>query len=671
MKIKIFITTSILITLFIISILLFPLKIKKINPSTVIYDKNNIEIAEIINDKKTRHRPIKIKNIPEFTKKAIVLMEDKNFYSNIWIDFSAIFRAIINNLKSDKKIEWASTISTQIIRNNYWLNEKRTYSKKIKEFYLALVLNAKYSKNQILELYLNNIYFWNLNYWIESASQYYFWKNLKNLTKAEQLALLIIPKNSNKFDPYKNKNNFQKRFKKIAIYLEKNKLFNKQELNNILTEKLIFKKNHKNKLPYIRDFLKNKFTKKTKIYTSIDYNLTQKIDNIAKNVIKKLAWKDVWDYWILITDRKTNNLLVMIWWINYYSENWQVNSTTALRQVGSTLKPFTYLLAFKDLWYNPSTKILDLPIQFKTVDWNTYSPKNYSLDYKWEVSLAESLSQSLNIPAVKLLNKIWINRLYYFLKKLKITSLNKKPQYYWLALTLGVAEIKLYELLQAYSIFANNWNFCEINILKNKKTKCIKIIEKKYIDKVIEILTNRYFKLAWFPINSSMDFPNRNVFVKTWTSRNFRDNWAIGFTDNYMIGVWVWNKDWRYMKWVSWASWAWEIFAKIIKFLEPIQENIEKKKIIFRKNNKKFLEIISPLNESIYKIDKTKPENIWELKLEFKTNTDYDEAKWFINDKIYNSNFFKLKKWFFEIKIILYKNWKIIWKKISKINVEE
>jgi len=264
MKIKIFITTSILITLFIISILLFPLKIKKINPSTVIYDKNNIEIAEIINDKKTRHRPIKIKNIPEFTKKAIVLMEDKNFYSNLWIDFSAIFRAIINNLKSDKKIEWASTISTQIIRNNYWLNEKRTYSKKIKEFYLALVLNAKYSKNQILELYLNNIYFWNLNYWIESASQYYFWKNLKNLTKAEQLALLIIPKNSNKFDPYKNKNNFQKRFKKIAIYLEKNKLFNKQELNNILTEKLIFKKNHKNKLPYIRDFLKNKLQKKQK-----------------------------------------------------------------------------------------------------------------------------------------------------------------------------------------------------------------------------------------------------------------------------------------------------------------------------------------------------------------------------------------------------------------------
>ncbi len=451
------------------------------------------------------------------------------------------------------------------------------------------------------------------------------------------------------------------------------------------------------------DFLKKKLGHPQgeplqKIKITIDYNLTQKIDEIAKNVIEKLAWKDVWDYWILITDRKNNELKVMIWWIDYYAENWQVNSTLALRQVGSTIKPFTYLLSFKDLWYNPSTKILDLPVQFETKEWNSYSPKNYSLDYKWEISLAEALSQSINIPAVKLVNQIWLNRLYNFLKNdLKITSINKPAEHYWLALTLWVAEMNLYELLQAYSIFANNWKLCDIKIkkeltknnsilstgythkgiisfsLQEKEAtrRCKKIIEKKYTDKIIEILTNRYFKLKWFPINSNLDFQNRNVFVKTWTSRNFRDNWSIWFTDNYMIGVWVWNKDWTYMKWVSWATWAWEIFSKIVKYLEPANSNLSKEAVIFNQEKKeRFIEIISPLNNSVYKIDPTKPKNISKIKIEFKTNLNYDKVEFYKNNKKLKSNFLSLEKWIFEIKVILYKNWKKIWEKNSTITVE-
>jgi penicillin-binding protein 1C len=391
-------------------------------------------------------------------------------------------------------------------------------------------------------------------------------------------------------------------------------------------------------------------------------------------VISGLAWKDVWDYWVIITERKNNNMKVMIWWINYYEENGQVNSTTALRQVGSTIKPFTYLLSFKDLWYKANTTILDLPIQFETNDWNSYAPKNYSLDYKWEVSLAEALSQSINIPAVKLTNEIWLNRLYDFLKKLKISSINKSPEHYWLALTLWVSEMSLFELLQAYSIFANDWDLCKINSLSTEgfSTLCTNIIEKEYIDMVFEILTNRYFKLKWFPINSNLDFPGREVFIKTGTSRNFRDNWTVGFTKNYMIWVWVWNKDWTYMKWVSWATWAGEIFKKIVEKLEPVEENFEDKKIIFsQENREEFLEITSPLNNSIYKIDLTKPKHINKIKLDFTTNINYDEIKWFKNNKQINSNFIDLEKGTFEIKVILYKDWEIIWEKVNGIDIEE
>ena len=675
MKIKkyIYIISSSLLIIIIISIFLIPIKLNNTDLSSIIYDEKNIEIWEIIKDKKIRHRFKKIENIPLFTKKSIILIEDKNFKTNIWIDFLAIIRSIKNNILSWKKIEWASTISTQVIRNNYWLNKDRTYLRKLSEFYLAISLNIKYSKEEILEYYLNNIYFWYLNYWIESASHYYFNKGLTNLTKAEQIALLIIPKNPYKFNPYKFRENFDSRFRNIVNYLFTNWLINNQEKKSILSEVLIFNYTHQNKLPYIVDYIKKNPSIKieNKIKTTIDYNLTKKIEGISKNIIDWLAWKDVWDYWVLITDRKTNELKAMIWWIDYYLENWQVNSTTAKRQVWSTIKPFTYLLAFKDLWYSPSTTILDLPIQFNTADWNNYSPKNYSLDYKWEVSLAEALSQSINIPAIKLVDKIWINRLYNFLKINWITTLNKDADYYWLALTLWVPEMKLYELLQAYSIFANNWEFCKIQITKNKDNSCKKIIDEKYINMVNQILTNRYFKLKWFPINSNLDFRNKNVFVKTGTSRNFRDNWTIWFTDNYMIWVWVWNKDWRYMKWVSWATWAWEIFKEIVNYLEKNNNTILKEKIIYKTNNKQYLEILSPLNNSIYKIEKNKPKNISQIKLDFKTNIDFDKKVWKINEKIITSDFIDLKKWNYEIKIELYNKWRKIEEKYSNIEILE
>jgi len=639
----IYITFFFIIISIILPIFFINLKIILPTTSTILYDKNHIEIWEIINDKKTRNRYINLKQIPIFTKNAIVLIEDKSFYSNIWIDFKSILRALQNNIITNKNIEWASTISSQVIRNIYWLNKERTYIKKIKEFYFALILNRQYSKDKILEIYLNIINFWHLNVWIESAAKYYFWKDIMNLTKAEQLSLLVLPKNPHKYDIYNNNDNFKKRFNLLANYLEKEWLITKTEKKNILNEKLLPIVDHKNKLPYIIDYIKktNISNSKKSIKLTIDYNLTKKINKIARNTIIPLAWKNVWDYWIIISDIKTSNILVMIWWDDYYNKNWEVNSTLSLRQVGSTLKPFTYTLAFKDLWYSPETVITDLPIQFDTLEWNSYSPKNYSLDYKWEVSLAEALSQSINIPAIKLTQKIWLNRLHNFLKTLWITSLNKESSYYWLALTLWVWEVSLFELTRAYTIFTNKWKLCKFNIIKKTDKKCTAIINEKYTNMTNSILKNRYFKLWWFPINSNLDFKDKNVFVKTWTSRNFVDNYSIWYTKNYLIWVWVWNKDWQPMKWVSWSTWAWEIFRNIVYELEN-EKNIPKT-IIQKKKNIDYLEIISPLNKSTYKINKSRPLNTQKISLDFKTNIVYDAFKWFINNKPFKINFWLQK----------------------------
>ena len=166
-------------------------------------------------------------------------------------------------------------------------------------------------------------------------------------------------------------------------------------------------------------------------------------------------------------DKKTNEIKVLIWGNNYFWTDGQVNSVLAKRQPGSTIKPFNYLLSFKNFWFNWKTKIIDEPIQFFTEENYAYVPKNYSLKYKWEVSLEEALSQSLNIPAIKILNKVWVQNLLDFLRKIWITSLKEDADFYWLSLTLGSWEVSLFELLQAFTIFTNDWNFCEFKILKS------------------------------------------------------------------------------------------------------------------------------------------------------------------------------------------------------------
>lgn len=738
------INKSVIIILSILIILYIPIyiikpKINQIPYSTIIYDKNNIQIWEIIVDNKYRHQKLEFKEIPEFSKKSIINLEDKTFYQNNWIDFSALLRAIINNLSSKNIIEWASTISSQVIRNNYWLNKDRTLLRKINEFYLSLALNKNYSKQDILTNYLWNIYFWYLNYWIKSASNYYFWKDLQSLTKAEQIALLVLPKNPKKYNPYTNRQEFKKRFLNISDTLLKNKIITLDEYNSIINEKLTFNEDHDNNLPYVIDYLRElrneswelnaeschpefisgsimqwNCTKHSikdsetssewqgKSITTIDYNLTKKISEISKNSIIPLMWKNVKDYSVIIIDRNTNQLLTMIWWVNYYWPNGQVNMTTSPRQVWSTIKPFTYVLAFKNLGYTPNTTITDLPVQFQTDLWYAYNPKNYSLDYKWEVTLAEALSQSINIPALKVAEKVWVKNLLVFLKSLWITSLDKDENYYWLALTLWVWEISLLELTKAFTIFAHNWELCDINIISHPEqqnrhpelvsgsikhenldkqwikdsemnsewqSNCKQIIEKKYTDMINEILTNRYYKINAFPINWNLDFPDKKVFLKTGTSRNFKDNWTVWYTNNYIIWVWAWNKDWSEMKWVSGASWAWEIFKNIVDYLEKDWWKSEIKKI--EKENINYLEITSPLNNSKYKINKNKEKNTQKIKLEFSTSLIYYKYKWFIDSKEIKEDFFVLEPWSKEVKLVLYdKEWKILEEEKNWINVE-
>lgn len=633
--------------------LIFWYNLENIKYSTEVYDRNNIYLWEKQNNY-IYHK--KWENYSEFLKKSIIAIEDKRFYYHNWIDLIAILRATKNNLIGNSR-QWASTIQAQIIRNTQ-KNSSRNYQTKALEFLKWYWLKYYYTKDEILNLYLNNVNFEKNIVGFKSAWEYYFWKDEKDLTKTQIIALITIINNPNYYSPYKNYWNFAKRFEIVKNKLITENIISKQDLEFINIDNLKFEKNtwkfFDENSNYFLNYIK---TNEDKFYSTIDLNLTKEIKKLADSTIYSLKWKNVWDYWVIVIDTKNMDLLTMIWWVNYSGENWQVNSTTSLRQAWSTLKPFLYLQYFKEFNKNWNDKIIDAPVWYETQEWNLYSPKNYTLDYKYEVSLKESLSQSLNIPAVKILQELWINNFIQFLKNVWIDSINKEGEHYWLSLALWSAEIELLKLTQAYWIFFNDWDLCKINIKKWQKTNCKNIISKEYIKQIYEILSNRYYKLESFWVNSELDFQDLNVFFKTWTSRNFRDNWVVWWIDNYLIWVWVWNKDWSEMKWVSWASWAWNIFKKIIYLLKNWEtQNLNNPD--FSQKKLDFIEITNPLNFTTYKLDELK-NNISPI---FKTNIDYDNYKWFLNWKILENNVinFENLKERNSLKIEIYKNNKIL-----------
>ncbi len=535
------------------------------------------------------------------------------------------------------------------------------------EFLSAIRLNHLYSKDQILTEYIGRVDYGYLNYGLKSAARYYFNRDPLDLTRAEQIALLILPKDSRKYDPYKKPKSFRERFETVVSILVKKWDITTLEQSDILFEKLIWNTKHANELPYVVDFLKTEPSiswKMDNITTNFDRELTEQIDTIAKNTLSELSWKNVSEYGIIIAERgaedSSNPLLrVMIGWSNYSeSTAWQVNTTLALRQPGSTIKPFTYVLAFEKLGFTPESTILDLPVAYKTSEDYAYEPKNYSSYYKWEITLRQALSESVNIPAIKLAEQVWVPVLLDFLKWLGITSLTDTADHYGLGLTLGNGEVSLFELLQAYTIFTNNGQYCSFQIFDVGAFPCKEKVDKKYIDMIVSILSDRYAKIGDFPLYSALDFGDRNVAVKTGTSRNFRDNWAIGFTDHYMIGVWTGNKSGENMKGVTWATGAWEIFRRIVYALEQTETQKSPEKL--HSNTQGYLTITNPLEGSLYKREPGKDVDKQKIRLHFETNIPYDTSYLLLDEEKIAGDFISLTPGNHTVKVILIRNGAIV-----------
>ncbi|MBN1263669.1 MAG: PBP1A family penicillin-binding protein [Candidatus Pacebacteria bacterium] len=533
--------------------------------STQIFDSKKRLLYEIYAEKK--RTPIKIENIPDHLKWATIASEDKDFYHHRGFAFRGIIRGFYNTIFK-KSLQGGSTITQQLIKNAL-LTQERTIQRKIREAILAWLTEIIYSKDQILEMYFNQVPYGGTAWGIETAAQTYFNKSTPDLTLAESALLAGLPASPTRFSPFgahpdlainRQKRVLQRMVEDGHISLEDAQEAEKEALNFAPMEISI-------KAPHFVLWIKEKLVEQygerlveqggLRITTTLDLDLQEKAQQIIHAEIDKLENLKVANGAGLITAPETGAILALIGSHDYFDlkNDGNVNVVLRPRQPGSAIKPLNYALAFENKTLTPASVINDIPTCFKVAGQKSYCPVNYDGQFHGPVQTRFALGNSYNIPAVKTLVLNGLEEFINFAKKMGITSFTE-PKNYGLSLTLGGGEVTMYDLTTAFSAFANNGirqNLYAIEKVENWQGKVLyqhqespgaRVISPETAYLISHILSDNNARTAAFGSHSQLlikDHPE--VAVKTGTTNEKKDNWAIGFTPDFSVSVWVGNND--------------------------------------------------------------------------------------------------------------------------------
>ncbi|MDP3726754.1 MAG: PBP1A family penicillin-binding protein, partial [bacterium] len=538
--------------------------LSQIPQTTKIYDRNRILLYQIY---ATQNRTIvPLSDIPKSLKDATIAIEDKDFYKHPGFDILAIIRSVIKNL-SGNNLQGGSTITQQLIKSAL-LTPEATIERKIKEVVLAFWAERIYSKNEVLELYFNQIPYGGTAWGVEAASQIYFEKHVKDLTLAESAFLAGLPRAPTIYSPFGTTPNLWKSRQKEVLermvslgYITKSMALQASEEELVFqTPQIPIRAPHF--VMYTKDLLVKKYGLAMvekgglTIITSLDTKLQENVRNIVAEEVENNAYLNLTNGAALVTNPSTGDILAMIGSKNYEDPNGgNVNVTTSLRQPGSSIKVVTYSSALSN-GFTAATILDDSPVVYRTSGSAPYAPVNYDGKFHGRVSLRIAFANSFNVPAVKTLNQIGIPTMISYGKKMGITTWNN-PQNYGLSITLGGAEVKMLDMAAVYGVLANGGIKADLNpilkvtdykgdILEEKQNN--KDFGKQVLDSgvafiISSILSDNRARALEFGTNSPLNIPNRTVSVKTGTSDNKRDNWTIGYTPSYVVAAWVGNND--------------------------------------------------------------------------------------------------------------------------------
>lgn len=563
--------------------------------SSKIYDRNGNLLYKIYKDE--NRTPIKLEDLPKEVVLSTLAIEDSEFYRHHGFSLRGIARAAIKDIK-ENKMEGGSTITQQLVKN-ILLSSEKSIIRKIREIVLAVQAESIYSKNEILEMYLNEVPYGGTAYGIQEASQRYFGKDAKYLSLAEAAILAGLPKSPSKYSPQgEGSDSIFVRQKEVLTQMLENSFINQDEYINALKEELTFKKPQTDItaphfVMFTKDYLEEKFGKEIletgglKITTTLDMNIQKMVEEVVDAELKKLTGYRVGNAAVIVVEPKSGNILAMAGSKDFFDESsqGQVNVLTTLQQPGSSIKVINYAYALSH-GYQANTIIDDSPVTYQIKGSPPYSPKNYDGKYRGKITLRSAFAESRNIPAVRVLESYGVDKMIDLGQRMGITTWND-PKDYGLSITLGGGDIKLYDLAQAYSVIANYGRKVNLSpvqdisdshgkvLLDNKNAGGEQIIDQRTAFILTDILKDNSARTPAFGRNSQLNITGHSeVAVKTGTSNNLRDNLAIGYNQDYLVAVWVGNNDNSPMaKIASGITGATPIFNKIMTELLKDRES--------------------------------------------------------------------------------------------------
>ncbi len=543
---------------------------------TTIYDRSGENVLYTIYGEEKRELT-SLDNVPDHFIDALLVAEDRNFYEHIGIDFRGILRSAILNLREGRTVAGGSTISQQFVRSSI-LTTEREIIRKVREIVLTLELERRYPKEDILEFYLNQIPFGSNAYGIESAAQTFFNKTTNELSLAESAILVSVIPAPTYFSPYgENVDRLEQRKERLLNTMYSLDKIEKEELEEALEEEIEF---HQSKtylraphfIMMVKEELESKYGEERlyeegfNVYTSIDYEMQLMAEEIVKKGVRNNAGRNSYNASMTVIDPHSGEILAMVGSADYFADPYPENCTPGLdcmfdpftnvalrgRQPGSAFKPFVYATAFQN-GYSGYTTVMDEQTNFGTPS-DPYIPRNYDGLFRGEVTLRDSLAQSLNVPSVKVLKDLAGLEESVENARRYGMSLDRSPQEYGLPLVLGAGEVKLKEMTSAYGVFATEGYKTEPisilkitdqnnNIIEQKTVNSRQVMQSNIAKEITSILSDNNARAPVFGFNSPLNFPYHEVAVKTGSTQRFRDAWCIGYTSDIVVGVWTGNND--------------------------------------------------------------------------------------------------------------------------------
>lgn len=543
--------------------------------STKIYDRTGKIVLYSIYDNIKRTQ-VPITEVSPYIKQATVSIEDSSFYEHHGFKITSFIRAMLANLQSGGFSQGGSTITQQVVKNAL-LTRDKTISRKLKEIVLSLKLDRQVPKDMILQIYLNESPYGGTIYGVEEASMTYFGKPSKDVTLTEAAYLAALPQSPTYYSPFgKHQDALEKRKNLVLERMYELGYITEAEKNTSQAETIKFEKSGENTGKalhfdmYIREYLEQKYGTDMvqngglKVISTIDYELQKKMEAVVKEgALLNAKTVNASNAALVAIDPKTGEILSMVGSRDFFDTEiqGQYNIATALRQPGSSFKPFVYAAAL-NLGYTPETILFDVPTQFSTAcdaygnplagskASSCYMPNNFDDAFRGPVSLRSALAQSLNIPSVKLLYLVGLNKAISLAQDMGLSTITD-PSRYGLSLVLGGGEVTLLELTNAYGVFANNGVYSkpqgileirdrDNNLLEKFTPEQKQVLPEPVTSDISSMLSD--FE-ARHTTNQAFKFGDRPVALKTGTTNDYRDVWVVGYTPSLVIGMWAGNND--------------------------------------------------------------------------------------------------------------------------------